>query len=78
MAKLKKTGRPKIKDRKKLMSHVISIRVNPKEREDLRKAASLYNWGVPEFLKNVGMAMVEKALKKEQKNENRIITLSPR
>lgn len=78
MAKAKKVGRPKIKDRKTIKEHVISVRFNLKEREDLRKAASLYDWAPREFMKNVTLAMIEKALKKEQKNENRIITLSPR
>jgi len=73
-----RVGRPKIKDRKLLKAHVLSVRVNHKERDNLKKAAKLYGWTVPEFIKNVSLAMVDKALAKEAKSENRIITLSPR
>jgi len=78
MAKARKVGRPKTKDKKTLREHIISIRFNIKEREDLRKAANLYEWPVRDFIRNVTLAMVEKALNKAQKNENRIITLTPR
>jgi len=78
MAKANKIGRPKIKDRKKIKEHVIAVRFDGKEVEDLRRTAKLYEWTPREFIKNVTMAMIQKALKKEAKDENRIITLSAR
>jgi len=78
MSKEKKVGRPKIKDRKKIKEHVIAVRFDGKEVEELRKTSKLYEWTPREFIKNVTMAMIEKALKKEKKDENRIITLTPR
>ena len=78
MAKAKKMGRPRLKDRKLLKEHVLTFRANTREFEDIQKAANLYGWTPREFYKNVIMAMTEKALAKEKKGENRIITLSPR
>lgn len=78
MSEENKRGRPRIKDRKKIKEHVIAVRFNGKEVEELRRTSKLYEWTPREFIKNVTMAMIEKALKKEKKDENRIITLAHR
>lgn len=57
-------GRKAIKNRNEVCSHVLSVRVTPREIEEIRKAAKTYNYTTVEFSKNCIMAMTKKALAK--------------
>lgn len=57
-------GRKQLKNRGDVCSHVLSVRVTPKEIEEIRKAAKAYNYTTVEFSKNCILAMTKKALSK--------------